>query len=133
MKTQSNEQIFAKIAKNGEITERQILLLKNRSTRMQKDVMNYDLLDANDIKVTEEQGEKGLNWLKKLQRKRKNNPFGYRENEIINNATAKDFTFRGFYDAGNGWRSYFLPIYELNGMKYIAYYGNRNEPIYIIG
>lgn len=131
MKTQSNEQIFAEIAKNGEITERQILLLKNRSTRMQKDVMNYDLLDANDIKVTEEQGEKGLNWLKKLQRKRKNNPFGYRENEIINNATAKDFTFRGFYDAGNGWRSYFAPIFELNGMEYVPYV--NGEEIYIIG
>lgn len=61
-------------------------------------------------------------------KERKNNPFGYREMNILDNYKGERFQFVGFYDAGNGWFRNFLPIYQLNGMEYIP----MSKP-YIIG
>lgn len=130
MKT--TKEIFEEIKKQGFISKSQLQLIKNRCNREQKDLMDYDILgsigDGCGIPITEEQGEQGLRWLKKFQRRRKGSLYGFREDEIINNSTAKDFHFLGFYDAGNGWFRNFLPIYELNGMEYVP----MSEP-YIIG
>lgn len=127
------ESIFSEIKENGVITKQQLQLLKNRSNRQQKDVINYDWLesigDGYGIPLTEEQGIQGLNWLKKfINKKGESSIFGYREIEIINNALPTDFVFKGFYDAGNGWFRNFLPIYQVNGMEYIP----MAQP-YIIG
>jgi hypothetical protein len=95
MKT--NEQIFEEIREQGYITEQQIEILP----------------------MTHEQGVKGLKWLKQWTKKH-NTPFGYREIDIINNASPDDFTFWGFYNANHyegcvdQW-----PVYELNGLKYV--------------
>lgn len=114
------ESIFSEIKERGVITKQQIQLLKNRSNREQKDVINYDWLesvgDGYGIPLTEGQGVQCLNWLKK---NGESNVYGYRELEIINNASPCDFVFKGFYDAGNGWFRNFLPIYQLNGMQFI--------------
>lgn len=127
------ESIFSEIKENGVITKQQLQLLKNRSNREQKDVINNDWLesigDGYGIPLTEEQGKQGLKWLKKFIKKNgESNVFGYRELEIIGNTSPCDFVFKGFYDAGNGWFRNFLPIYQLNGMEYIP----MKEP-YIIG
>ena len=66
--------------------------------------------------MTPEQGAKGLAWLKRFVKK---GVYGYRELEILKTAKPEDFEFRGFYDAGNAWHHYYVPIYELNGMEYI--------------
>lgn len=131
MKT--NEQLFNEISEQGLVTNQQLQLLKNRSNRTQKDVINYDWLesvgDGYGIPLTEEQGVQGLNWLKKFIKKGgESDVFGYREIEIINNASPSDFVFKGFYGAENGWFKNYLPIYGLNGMEYIP----MREP-YIIG
>ena len=127
------ESIFSEIKGNGVITKQQIQLLKNRSNKEQRDVIDYAWLDSigegYGIPVTEEQGVQGLNWLKKFIKKNgESNVYGYREIDIINNASPSDFVFKGFYDAGNGWFRNFLPIYQVNGMEYIP----MREP-YIIG
>lgn len=127
------ESIFSEIKENGFISKSQLQTLKNRSNRERKDVINYDWLesvgDGYGIPLTEEQGIQGLNWLKKFIKKNgKSNVYGYRELEIIDNASPSDFVFKGFYDAGNGWFRNFLPIYQVNGMEYIP----MEEP-YIIG
>lgn len=127
------ESIFSEIKENGVITRQQLQLLKNRSNRLQKDVIDYDWLesvgDGYGIPLTEEQGVQGLKWLKKFIKKNgESNVYGYRELDIINSASPSDFVFKGFYDAGNGWFRNFLPIYRLNGMEYIP----MKEP-YIIG
>ncbi len=127
------ESIFSEIKENGFISKSQLQALKNRSNREQKDVINYDWLesvgDGYGIPLTEEQGVQGLNWLKKFIKKNgESNVYGYRELEIIGNASPSDFVFKGFYDAGNGWFRNFLPIYQVNGMEYIP----MKEP-YIIG
>ena len=108
-------------------------LLKNRSNKAGRDLFDYDFLenfaDGCGIPLTVDQGSKGLLWLKKFIRKDgSSNVYGYRELEIIKNATPSDLLFHGFYDAGNYLSHYYLPIYSLNGMQYIP----KKEP-YIIG
>lgn len=127
------EIIFSEIKESGFISKSQLQILKNRSNREQKDVISYAWLDSigdgYGIPVTEEQGVQGLNWLKKFIKKNgESNVYGYREMDIINSASPSDFVFKGFYNAGNGFRRYFLPIYQVNGMEYVP----MREP-YIIG
>ena len=131
MKT--NELIYKEIAESGYITEANMKLLKNRSNKSGRDLFDYDFLerfsDGCGIPLTVEQGGKGLLWLKKFIRKDgSSNVYGYRELEIVQNATTSDFLFHGFYDAGNYLSHFYLPIYSLNGMQYVA----KKEP-YIIG
>lgn len=126
------EKILQEIAAKGEITERQILLLKSRSNKVGKDMYDYEV---EEVHITAPQGAKGLKWLRSLLRKdgtpRKGVNLGYREVEIIKSATANDFYFNGFYDDGNRWRPNYLPVYEVGGMEYIA--NCNGEKIYVIG
>ena len=128
MKT--NELIYNEISESGVITEANMKLLKNRSNKNGHDLFDYDFLerfsDGCGIPLTADQGEKGLLWLKKFINK--GNVYGYRELEIIQNATPSDFLFQGFYDAGNYLSHYYLPIYSVNGIQYVP----KKEP-YIIG
>ena len=131
MKT--NELIYKEISESGVITESNMKLLKNRSNKSGRDLFDYDFLenfnDGYGIPLTVDQGEKGLTWLKSFIRKDgSSNVYGYRELEIIKNATPSYFLFHGFYDAGNYLNHYYLPIYSVNGMQYIP----KKEP-YIIG
>ena len=131
MKT--NEMIFAEIKECGFITKENLQLLKNRSNKEQKDLFDYDFMenfkDGYGIPLSEEQGEQGLKWLKKFINKNgESKVYGYRELDIIQNASPSDFLFHGFYDAGNYLNHYYLPIYSVNGMQYVP----RIEP-YIIG
>ena len=69
-------------------------------------------------KITPKQNKKGIDFLMNQYispngKEMKNNPFGYREIEILKNFTG--FTFKGFYDAGNYYHSYYLPLYDYNG------------------
>ena len=131
MKT--NEMIFAEIKEYGFITKSNLQLLKNRSNKEQKDLFDYDFMenfkDGYGIPLSEEQGKQGLKWLKKFINKNgESKVYGFREIDIIQNASPSDFLFHGFYDAGNYLARYYLPIYSVNGMQYIP----RIEP-YIIG
>lgn len=125
----TNEQIFNEIKATGIITEKQISLLKRRSNQNQKDIFDYDLLDSMPVRMTPEQGEKGLAWLKRFAKK---GVYGYRELEIINSAKPEDFEFTGFYDAGNAWHHNFVPTYGLGNGEYYMQYVPLAEP-YIIG
>ena len=127
------EMIYKEITENGYITEANMKLLKNRSNKNGRDLFDYDFLesflDGCGIPLTAEQGEKGLLWLKKFIRKDgSSNVYGYREIEIVQNATPSDFLFQGFYDAGNYLSHHYLPIYSVNGMQYVP----KKEP-YIVG
>ena len=133
----TNEMIFADIRANGFMTERDMKLLKNRSNNEQKDCFDYDLLNSINngygIPIDEEWANKGIKWLKSLV---KNNgepkagqSLGYREIDIIQTAGPDDFTFRGFYDAGNyGFRNY-IPLYGIGGMEYY----NLGGKIQVVG
>ena len=127
MKT--NETIIAEVAERGYITEKEINLLKCRSNREGRDVINYELL-GEDVPVTPEQGAKGLLWLKKLLKRngepREGQNLGYREIDIIKNATENDFEFVCLYDCGNKWYSCFVPVYRCGAMEYYVLGGKIN-------
>ena len=118
MKT-TNDTIFENIHKRGYMEEREMLLLKSRSNKAQKDLLPYDKFEY--IPMSEEWAEKGLKWLKSLLKKngepKAGQSLGYREIEIIKSATPEDFTFVCFYDAGN-WNRYYIPVYNVAGMEY---------------
>lgn len=124
----ANESIIAEIAEKGYITEKEISLLKCRSNREGRDVINYELM-GEDVPVTPEQGAKGLLWLKKLLKRngepREGQNLGWREIDIINNATEKDFGFVCLYDCGNR-SSNFVPVYRCGAMEYYVTAGKIN-------
>lgn len=127
----TNEMIFADIRAKGFMTERDMKLLKNRSNNEHRDCFDYDLLNSINngygIPIDGEWANKGIKWLKSLLKKngepKAGQPLGYREVDIIQNAEPDDFTFRGFYDAGNyGFRNY-IPLYGIGGMEYYVNLG----------
>lgn len=119
MKT--NETIFAEIKAAGFMTEKEMLLLKKRSNAAQHDLFQYDEF-SEYIPLSEEWANKGLQWLKSLLKKngepKAGQNLGDREIEIIKTATASDFSFVCFYDAGNGWYRNYIPVYNIAGMEY---------------
>ena len=121
MKTTNNATIFENIHERGYMAEKEMLLLKSRSNKAQKDLFQYDEFNGY-ISLSEEWANKGLQWLKSLLKKngepKAGQNLGDREIEIIKNATASDFTFVCFYDNGNGWYRNFVPIYNVAGMEY---------------
>ena len=121
MKTTNNATIFENIRERGYMTEKEMLLLKSRSNKAQKDLFQYDEF-SDYISLSEEFANKGLKWLKSLLKKngepKAGQNLGNRAIEIIKNATASDITFVCFYDNGNGWYRNFVPIYNVAGMEY---------------
>ena len=121
MKTTNNATIFENIHERGYMTEKEMLLLKSRSNKAQKDLFQYDEF-SEYIPLSEEWSNKGLKWLKSLLKKngepKAGQNLGYREIEIIKNATASDFTFVCFYDAGHGFYRNYIPVYNVAGMEY---------------
>lgn len=120
MKT-TNDTIFENIHERGYMTEKEMLLLKSRNNKAQKDLFQYDEFNEY-IPLSEEWSNKGINWLKSLLKKngepKAGQNLGHREIEIIKNATASDFTFVCFYDNGNGWYRNYVPVYNVAGMEY---------------
>ena len=127
MKT--NEAIIAEVAERGYITEKEINLLKCRSNREGRDVINYELI-SDGVPVTTEQGAKGLLWLKKLLKRngepREGQNLGWREIDIIKSATENDFSFVCLYDCGNKSFSNFVPVYRCGAMEYYVLGGKIN-------
>ena len=128
MKT-TNDTIFENIHERGYMEEREMLLLKSRSNKAQKDLFQYDNF-SDYIPLSEEWANKGIQWLKSLLKKngepKAGQNLGYREIEIIKNATPEDFSFVCFYDAGNGWHRNYLPVYNVAGMEYYVCGGEIN-------
>lgn len=121
MKTTNNTTIFENIRERGYMTEKEMLLLKSRSNKAQKDLFQYEEFSSY-IPLSEEWANEGLNWLKSLIKEngepKAGQNLGFREIEIIKTATAADFRFVCFCDNGNGWYRNFVPVYKVAGMQY---------------
>lgn len=106
------------------ITEQQIGLIGrrlNRKADLKEVAKIYEMAEAgeNEVRVSQEQAQKGFNWLYNLYKtprgiERKNNPFGYREQESIDSGLDY-FTYDGHFDAGNMYVSWYSPIYTFHG------------------
>jgi hypothetical protein len=121
----TNEQIFSDIRETGFITESDMQLLRNRSNMFGKDLFDYDIIGSIEVRITKDQCEKRLEWLKRFIIK---GVYGNRELDILGRATSEDFRFKGFYNAGTFQVPYFLPIFDIFGMEYVPLW----KP-YIIG
>lgn len=121
MKTMNNNTICEQIKTRGYMEEREMLLLKSRSNKAQKDLFSYDEF-SEYIPLSDEWANKGINWLKSLLKKngepKAGQNLGEREIEIIKTATPSNFTFVCFYDAGNRFYHNYLPVYNVAGMEY---------------
>ena len=128
MKT-TNDTIFEQIKTRGYMTEREMLLLKSRSNKAQKDLFQYDEFNEY-IPMSEDWANKGINWLKSLIKKngepKAGQNLGFREIEIIKTAKPSEFSFVCFYDAGNGWFRNYIPVYNVAGREYFVYCGKIN-------
>ena len=129
MKTTNNATIFEQIKTRRYMTEREMLLLKSRSNKAQKDLFQYDNF-SDYVPMSEEWANKGIKWLKSLLKKngepKAGQNLGYREIEIIKTAKPSEFSFVCFYEAGNGWFRNYLPVYNVAGMEYFVYCGKIN-------
>jgi hypothetical protein len=72
--------------------------------------------DFEGLLLSDEQNEQARTWLldqwlTPTGNERKNNPFGYREQSAIENFS--HCTLKGYYDAGNYYHSYFIPMYDV--------------------
>ena len=126
MKT-TNNTIFENIHERGYMTEKEMLLLKSRSNKAQKDLFQYDNF-SDYVPLSEDWAYKGLNWLKSLLKKngepKAGQNLGYREIEIIKTAKPSEFSFVCFYNAGNRWYKNYVPVYNVAGMEYFVSGGN---------
>ena len=122
------------------LTEDEINLIKNRANRGDKSDMEefYEIVNTDGgYEISPEQTEKGYGWLMNLYKtpygkERKNNPFGLREMDILDNFDR--FKIIEFYNAGNAYRDYFVPYYEViskdgRSFEYARYGGE----IHILG
>lgn len=115
MKANATTNKVNEIVTRGYITEKEINLLKNRVNNDRASISELD--DLGGMRITIEQTAKGLTWLIdkwKTQRgtERKNNPFGYREQDILENFD--HFELAGFYNASDSYnRAFYVPLYDV--------------------
>jgi hypothetical protein len=126
------------------LTEKEVLLIKNRLNHGKYNVTT--VLQASPDggwKLTDEQTKKGLKWLMSQWKtprgvEQKNNPFGYREQDILENfgefRLIDFFDNRNYYQAQLGVHNY-LPLYEVirkDGKVSFQYYADW-KGIHIVG
>ena len=127
---------FKNIMETNTITEKEINLIKMRMNNDKVDEATQEVIDYiwdNSPQLTPDQNKKGIDYLRNLWKsptgkERTNNPFGYREQDTLE--TFEYFELRGFYDAGNRYRKFYVPLYTCVGadssFEYAFYGGEVN-------
>ena len=120
------------------LTEREINLLCRRANAPETKSETLDALNKFESwKITPEQTQKDLDWLNDQRRtprgvERKNNPFGTREDGVLNEFAY--FTFDGLIDAGNQYHNWYAPLYSVHGRDGVSFqYVIKGGGIEIIG
>lgn len=127
--TTTTNAMQAQIKDRGFMTEREMLTLKSRSNKAQKDLLDYDTLTPDGgIPMAPEWAAKCIQWLRSFLTSkgepRKGQNLGFRGIEIIKTASPENFRFNYFYDNGRGWYRNFVPVYYIDGMEYFVEGGN---------
>jgi hypothetical protein len=131
----ANQRIKAIFNQSNPITERDIITLRSRANNGKLDISEINLGEGKEI--TKEQTAKGIAWLKNEMvtpkgKYRKNNPFGYREEQIIDNFSK--FLLVDFYNAafyGSSIHAALFPVYRVisqTGASFdYCYYNGKME------
>ena len=127
---------FKNMMETNTITEKEINLIKLRMNNDKVDNFTQEAIDFiwdNSPQLTSDQNKKGIDYLRNLWKsptgkERVNSPFGYREENVLE--TFEYFELRGFYDAGNQFRKFYVPLYTCVGtdssFEYAFYGGKAN-------
>lgn len=120
------------LAKNT-LTTKEVKLLFRRANNGEGAEF-IEMVWDNAKQITDPQ--QGINWLINLMktpngRERKNNPFGYREMNVVNNI--EGINLIGSYNAGNKYFDFFVPLYEVEGGDDAFQYYFANGKINIVG
>lgn len=130
----ATDSILYLIEKNKTIDEKTLKLLLRRKNSGEK--FDDSVIWDNEIELSKDQTSKGLKWLKNLWKsptgkERSTNPFGSREESIIEQADT--MYLKGFYDAGNNKHSFWVPLYAVSGDNTTMEYYVSGGKINIVG
>ena len=127
---------YTKLAKKKKLTEKEMNALKNYMNKVgypEAGKLNSLVADKQGTKIDASQVAKGKKYLYNLGFtpkgvERKNSPYGYREDYIVQNL--KTIELLQFHNAGN-MNPFFVPYYEAIGkdgtsMEYFVYGGKIN-------
>ena len=134
-------QVIIEELDQGFISKKSIMVLQKNHNGTSKSLANdldviMDRIYDQRPKLTEDQVKQGLDWLNNQRKtptgaERKNNPFGYMEEEALD--TFEFFEFSGFYNNGNAYHDYFLPLYVACGRDHCFEYYVGGGEIHIVG
>jgi hypothetical protein len=132
-------QKYINIIESGKIEESELVAMKSlmNSNDTANEILSPLIWNKEEgLQLSAKQNKKGYDYLISQWKtgrgiERKNNPFGYREQDILENFT--HFTLKGFYDAGRASFRNLQPLYEChsNGNSFEYYY--YNGEINIVG
>lgn len=122
------KQIANLVARRGFILESEISCIKSRANRGNFEDYEKLFAESYGVQISPEQTAKGLSFLLNLWKtprgkERKNNPFGYREQAILDDF--KEFQFVDIYNASRGYCPFYLPVYRVianDGSAFEYYY-----------
>ena len=129
--------VYDRIRERGTITEREILLVKNRLNKW----VYVDIFNNDPLQITPEQTKKGYDWLWNLYmtpkgKVRKRNPFKSREISILR--SFKKFELIRFRNCGNNWVDWYMPVYRVwskhdHYFDYVVTHVDKYTNILIVG
>lgn len=117
---------YIKLSKRTKLSEKELNALKNwinnKATRAERNEVLENIYETSStmgaIALTSDQVAKGKKYVYNLGftpkgAERKNSPYGMREEYIVKNL--KDIGLLGFYDAGNMFMKFYVPLYQAEG------------------
>lgn len=119
------------------LTEQEINLVKRRLNDGTYTISEVnEMLGGDGKKLTTEQQEKGRKWLmdkwkSPTGKERKDNPFGYREQEVLEKF--EGIRLYSFYDAGRGDFHNYIPYYSVDGDDSAFEYYADYKGVHILG
>jgi hypothetical protein len=130
-------QKYLTIIAKGIIEEREIIAMRSF---MQKSKENAQAIFSNfpdgGLSITEDQGQKGYDfllgqWKTPTGTERKNNPFGAREEYVLENFS--HIVLKSLYNAGNCYHDYYMPLYEVVAKDESTFEYYYNGKVNIVG
>lgn len=139
--TKTFDAMITALTAGGPITNQQVnhmfKILNDGNKELATAVRNvFQATDFEGVKLTDEQSLKGFYWLKNLWvtptgAERKNNPFGYREQDAL-----KDFDrceLSDYYNIGM-YHAHYVPVYDVYSKTgYVFQYYVQGGEVQIIG
>lgn len=123
---------YIEIIKSGSITESEIISFRSFLSKCSKEVRREIFDIWQELELSPEQNKKGYDflmgqWKTEKGKERVNNPFGYREQNILENFDR--FTYCENYDSSRyGQNPFYLPVYRCyskDGDSFEYYYDGK--------